>query len=74
MIDTKKEGARESKKLTSISGSWRPTWECTRYINVSNFGLSAFAAGPPSTPYSLNLYEYGTEYIINKKWQYSPKK
>lgn len=50
---------KENERLTSISGSCKPSWESTFCIKASNFGLIAFAAGPPSTPYALNLWEGG---------------
>lgn len=43
------------KTLTSISGIAKPNVEDRRFLATASLGINSFAAGPPSTPKSLNL-------------------
>lgn len=52
--------------VTSTWGAEKPQREETCFIERSNFGLRAFAAGPPSTPNSLNLWNASQKKIKNK--------
>lgn len=52
--------------LTWTSGTCNPEWVDTWSKKTLNLGLRYFAAGPPSTPKSLNLKEETTNSIKTK--------
>lgn len=47
----------EDEWITSTGGSLSAVYDATCFDKALNFGRKALAAGPPSTPNSLNLYK-----------------
>lgn len=52
--------------LTSTSGTWTPTLADTCLEKTSNLGANDSAAGPPSTPNSLNLSREKKQAVDNQ--------
>lgn len=53
--NTKNVTQKAKSVVTSTCGGATPRWVETCFVKRLNFGLRAFAAGPPLTPNSINL-------------------